>query len=81
MDIYTQIDNKYESIKEIIRDKSASKILKHFIDEIIELNKTFSKTEQIDILEKRLNLKIKYQTYNSFFRRNVTPKIDETLEY
>lgn len=80
MDIYESIADKKNKLAVIIKDKSTSKVLKHFIDEIIILNKTFSKTEQISILENKLEIKIKYQTYNSFFRRNVLPKLENSKD-
>ena len=79
IDQLKETQSKYEHILKDIDKTKTSKILKYFAEEIkkMEEAKTFQRTEQISILSKTLNIEIKYQTYNSFVKRNIEPLIDK----
>lgn len=79
MDILEQIALKKEKnliLLSNIGKNSISKRLKYFIDEIIIMDKTFSRAEQAKIFETLLDMKIEYQSYISFFKRNVESKLE-----
>jgi len=76
MNIIDKIKKKRENLGELINIKKISHTLKFFQNEIIELEKSnFTRTEQKEIFEKLLEIKIPYQTYNSFFVRNIKSNI------
>lgn len=81
IEIKKEIGDKKEQLKQLLDKKTLiSKKLKFFIPEILELNKICSKQEQADTFSEILNEEIKYQTYVSFYRRNILPKLSNAEE-
>lgn len=75
MDFISLIKNKASIYCNLIDAKKASKTLKFFIDEIRQMEASnFTKVEQLEILNDALGFGIKYQTYNSFCKRNLKKK-------
>lgn len=72
----SEMKNKKEDLKKFISKEYISKSLKFFIDEIIflEKNYNFSIKEQKEIIEDIFGFEINYQTYASFYNRNIRKK-------
>lgn len=72
----SEMKNKKEDLKKFISKEYISKSLKFFIDEIIflEKNYNFSIKEQKEIIEDIFGFEINYQTYASFYNRNIKNK-------
>lgn len=80
MDIIQSIKEKNRAnaaILTTIPKTKISKRLKFFINEILELNTFFPKTQQAEILSESLGVEITYPAYNSFFNRNIKPLLNQ----
>lgn len=81
MNIIDKIKKKKSNLNDLIDVRKVSKTLKFFQAEIIELEKSnFTRTEQRNVFEKLLGIEIPYQTYNSFFVRNIKSKNKRSSE-
>ncbi|MCF6339962.1 MAG: hypothetical protein L3J10_04310 [Sulfurimonas sp.] len=75
MDLVTKLKTKKENMLDILGNLTTMKKVKLFEDEISEMTSdNFSLPLQIEILNKVLNIEINYNTYYSYFNKNIKSK-------